>query len=141
MDEKEMTFGEYIKHKRKSRELTISEVADYIGATRSFLCDVENGRRTPLKNEKMELFARFLHLSEEETALLFDLASKNNRLVPYDIMDTFLSGQVGELARTALRLSKECNEPEAEWKQLIRQLEDKKAENVRKIREGTTTDD
>jgi len=49
--------------------------------------------------------------------------------VPYDIAEIFMHKEVGELARTALRLSKECNEPEAKWKQLIRELEATKTQN------------
>jgi len=130
MKEKYMQFGEYIKQKRKAKEFTITQVAEYIGVSRAFLCDVENKRRAPLDGEKMELLAELLNLSEEETALLFDLASQYNRNVPYDIADTFLHEEVGELARIALRLSKECNEPEAKWKQLIRELEKNKAKNT-----------
>jgi len=129
MKEKYMQFGEYIKQKRKSKEYTITQVAEHIGVSRAFLCDVENKRRAPLDGEKMELFAKYLSLSEEETALLFDLASQYNRNVPYDIADIFIHEEVGELARIALRLSKECTEPEAKWKQLIRELEKTKGES------------
>jgi transcriptional regulator with XRE-family HTH domain len=122
LNEKYLHFGEYIKKKRKERELTIVEVSDYIGMAKSQYSDIENQRRPPFDGEKMELFAEFLNLSEEETALLFDIASNENRYVPYDLQEIFMYKEVGELARTALRISKECSEPEAEWKRLIREL-------------------
>jgi hypothetical protein len=79
----------------------------------------------------------FLGKFKEETALLYDLASHEKRAVPHDIADTFIYEEVGELARCALRLSKECTEPEEEWKQLIRLLEANKAKGVKISKEGS----
>ena len=128
MKEQNMHFGEYIKMKRRKdpRELTITHVAEYIGVSRGYLCDVENLRKAPFDGEKMELLAKCLNLTEEETALMYDLASRYNRNVPHDLMDTFLHEEVGELARVAMRLSKGVDKPEAQWKQLIRELEAQK---------------
>ncbi len=129
MNDKYLHFNEYIKKKRKERELTISVVAKHIGMSLSHYCDIECRRRPPFDGEKMELFAELLNFTEEESALLFDLATNENRIVPYDIQEIFMHKEVGELARTALRISKGCNEPEAEWKRLIRELERNKAES------------
>ena len=137
MDERLMYFGDYIKLKRKNKEFTLTETAMHLGIQKSHYSEIENKRRAPFDGEKMELFAEYLNLSDDETAILFDLASKYNREVPYDIADIFMHGEVGEHARTALRLSKDCNIPEAEWKQLIRALEANKAEKKRGDADGS----
>ena len=128
MKERAIYFGDYIKDKRKnhSQEYTITQIAEYLGVSRAFYCDVENKRRAPFDGKKLEMLAQFLDLSEEDTATMFDLASHYKGNLPYDIQDTLLNGEVGELAQTALRLSKGCYEPEAKWKQLIRELEAEK---------------
>jgi transcriptional regulator with XRE-family HTH domain len=141
MEERYMQFGEYIKHKRKSKGLTLTEVAEHIGMLKSQFSDIENKRKAPFGEEKLKLFAEFIGLSEEETALLYDLAGQYKREVPHDIAGIFMHEEVGQYARTALRLSKECNVPEAEWKQLIRALEAKKAEKLRGDADGSKEDD
>lgn len=134
MKERYIYFGDYIKGKRKNhpKQFTITQVAEYLGVSRAFYCDVENKRRAPFDGKRMELLAEFLELSEEETDMLYDLASHYKGNLPYDIEETLLNEEVGELARVALRLSKGCDEPEAEWKRLIRELEANKAKNKRK---------
>ena len=136
--ERAIYFGDYVKSLRKKhpQEFTITQVAEHLGVSRAFYCDVENKRRAPFDGKKMEMLAEFLDLTEEETATLYDLASHYKGNLPYDIQDTLLNGTVGELAQTALRLSKGCAEPEASWKQLIRELEAKKAKNKRGNTDG-----
>ena len=40
-------FNNLIKEKRENKNLTQEEVAKAIGITRSYLCDIENGRYSP----------------------------------------------------------------------------------------------
>ena len=136
MKEEYMQFGEYIKTKRKKRELTVTQVSEHLGMSRSYYSEIENKIKPPFDEEKMELFAEFLDLSERETALLYDLASKYKGTVPSDIKDIFIHEEVGELARYALRLSKWSDKPEAKWKQLIRELEAEKRANNENARNG-----
>jgi transcriptional regulator with XRE-family HTH domain len=128
MNEEGLRFCDYIKDKRliSKEEYTITQLAKHLNVSRMFYCDVENGRRGPFAGEKLELLAELLHLSEEETAKMYDLAGQFKGNLPYDIQSTLMNDTVGGLALTALRLSKGCDEPEAEWKQLIRELENKR---------------
>jgi len=122
-----MYFGEYIRKKRLDdpRELTMKDVADHLGISISYMAAVENRRKAPFDGDRLESLAEFLKLSEDETALMFDLAGKENREVPYDLQDTFMYDEVGELARYALRQSKAGVIKEADWKAFIRQAEEK----------------
>ena len=120
-----MRFGDFIKRKRMGdpRELTLSDMAKELGISVSFLSDIENRRRRPFDPEKMEIFARFLNLTEEETARMYDLASYENGEVPWDIEDTLMYDEVGTLARFALRQTKAGNATEEDWKRFIREIE------------------
>ena len=133
MQVKRVRFGDFIKKKRQSdpRELTLSDMSKQLGISLSFLSDIENRRRRPFDSEKIKTFAEFLNLSEEETALMYDLASHENNEVPSDIEDIFMYDEVGDMARFALRQSKAGNATEEDWKRFIREIEANKARNER----------
>ena len=129
MKDKNMRFGDYIRKKRlaDSRELTQQDVADHLDISLSYMSAVEIGNKKPFDGDKLERLAEYLILSEEETALVFDLASRENRGVPYDIEDTLMYEEIGNLARYALRQSKAGFIKEEDWKTFIRQMEAKKS--------------
>ena len=126
--EKNMYFGEYIRKKRLSdeRELTMQDVADHLGISLSYMSAIENRHKPPFDGDKLESLAKFLQLSDDETAMMFDLAGRENREVPYDLQDTFMYDEVGDLARYALRQSKAGFIKEEDWKSFIREMEAKK---------------
>ena len=128
MKEKHMRFGDFIRKKRLDdpRELTQLKVAEHLGISLQYLSAIEIRRKAPPSGDKLELLARFLNLSEEDTALMFDLASRESREVPYDIEDTLMYEDVGDLIRYATRQSKAGFIEEADWKSFIRQMEEKK---------------
>ena len=96
MKEKNMRFGELIKSKRLKdpRELSLKDVSSVLNISLSFLSDIEQGRRKPFDDEKIERFCAFLGLTDEDKALLYDLAARERRAVPGDI-DPRYFGQQG----------------------------------------------
>jgi len=130
MDEKHIRFGEYIRRKRIAdpRELTMKDVADRLGIKKSYMSLVENSFKKPFDNEKLEILAEYLELTEEETETLYDLASREKNEVPHDIEETFADDEIGGLARYALRQSKKGVFKEEDWKRFIRETEAKKKE-------------
>ena len=68
------------------------------------------------------------HLSDEEKALMYDLAARKKRTVPSDIEDVMMYSESGSLARMALRMTNAGIAKEEDWKEFIRQLERKKQE-------------
>lgn len=82
-----MRFGDYIKKKRMydPREITLSQMSKQLGISLSYLSDIENKRKRPFEAEKIEIFADFLGLSEDERTRMYDLASRENGEVPSDI--------------------------------------------------------
>ena len=128
MKEKYIRFGDFIKNKRINHpdELTLKEVSKMLGISLSFLSDVENNRRKPFDRDKIDLFAEKLGLSEEDKAIMFDLAARDRKEVPSDIEDIMMYGEIGEMARLALRKSNAGEISEEDWKQFIRKMEKKK---------------
>ena len=129
MQEKRIRFGDFIRQirLRDSRELRQTDVANELGLSLSFYSEIENRRKRPFDPEKIEIFAELFNLSEERKALMYDLASRENREVPADIEDIFMYEEIGDLARVALRQSKAGDITEADWKRLIREGEANKA--------------
>lgn len=128
--EKFIRFGDFIKRKRQEHpdELTLKEVSKMLGISLSFLSDVENNRRKPFDKEKIELFAEKLGLTVDEKALMYDLAARDRGEVPSDIEDIMMYGEIGDMARLALRQSNAGKISEDDWKQFIRDMERKNRE-------------
>ena len=138
MKEINMRFGEYMRKKRLAdpRELAMQDVADHLGVSISYISAMETRRKDPFDGDKLGEWAKFLNLSEEETALMYDLAGRETREVPYDIQDTFMYEGVGEMARYALRQSKAGFIKEEDWKALIRKAEEEKNKRQGGIEDG-----
>jgi len=128
MKEKFMRFGDYIRKKRLAdpRELTMEDVAQYLGYTPQYISLIENNNKRPFEGEKLQKLAEFLYLTEEESAFMFDLAGRESREVPYDIEDTLMYEEVGDLIRYAARQTKAGYIKEEAWKTFIRQQEEEK---------------
>jgi transcriptional regulator with XRE-family HTH domain len=128
MKDKHIHYGDFIRKKRLAdpRELTQQDVADHLDISLSYMNEVENGRKKPLDGEKNEKLALFLNLSDEDAAFLFDIASRENREIPFDIEDTLMYEDVGDLIRYAARQSKAGFIQEEDWKTFIREMEEKK---------------
>lgn len=62
MREENMTFGQYIRSKRKasSKGLTLRDVAKKLGISLTMYCDIERNRRSPNEDFDYEGLARML---------------------------------------------------------------------------------
>lgn len=128
MNDRFLRFGEFIKKKRlaDSRELTLKDVADRLGISLTLLSDIEQGRRKPFGSDKIEMFCKYLGLSEEELELMYDLAAKETRGIPLDIDETLMYTDSGNIARRLLRMTNAGIIKEDDWREFIRQAEEKK---------------
>ena len=128
MREENMRFGQFIRAKRLAdrRELTQKDVADRLGISLTLLSDIEKGRRKPFDSEKIEAFCEFLELSDSDRSRMYDLAARETGEVPSDIDDTFMYSDIGDMARHALRLSNAGVIREEDWRDFIRQIEEKR---------------
>lgn len=126
MKDKNMRFGAYIKSKRQKdlRELTLKDMSQELGISLSMLSDIEQGRRKPFDSEKIEKFCEFLHLTDEDKALMYDLAARETGDIPSDLDDIMMHSEVGNIARRALRMTNAGMVSEEDWKQFIRKIEE-----------------
>ena len=128
MKEENMRFGQFVKAKRLAdpRELTQKDVADKLGISLTLLSDIEKGRRKPFDSDKIDTFCEYLGLSEEDRSRMYDLAARETGGVPSDIDDTLMYSNIGDMARRMLRLSNAGIIEEDDWREFIRQIEEKK---------------
>lgn len=132
MREENMRFGEFIKAKRlqDERELTLKDIAKELGLSLSMLSDIEQGRRKPFDDARIEKFCEILHLTEEEKGRMYDLAAREKSKIPGDIEDTMMYSDIGDMARYALRMSNAGVADEEDWKKFIRDLEKKRGSKL-----------
>ena len=130
MREKNMRYGQFLRSKRigDGRELTLKDIAEELGVSVSFVSDVEQGRRKPYDEAKTQKLIEFLKLSEDEVALMYDLAAKENSKIPRDLDDIMMYTEAGEMARFALRMTKKGVINDDDWKQFIRYIKVKETE-------------
>ncbi len=126
-----MRYGQFLRFKRisDSRELTLKDIAEALGVSVSFVSDVEQGRRKPFDEEKTEKLIEFLELTEEDIALMYDLAARENSKIPKDLDDIMMYSEAGEMARFALRMTKKGIADENDWRRFIHYIKTKEAKD------------
>lgn len=95
-----MTFGSYLKMLREKKGLRQSDLANVLGVSTVYICDIEKGRRYPPEFSKLTLIAKELALTPEETSGFYDLAGAARDGVAPDIME-YLNANPD--AQTAIR--------------------------------------
>ena len=130
MKDENMTFGQFIRSKRlqSGKELTLREMGEQLGISLTMYSEMEQGRKNPGEFFDYEKVAELLELTDQEKALMYDLAARQKRTVPSDIEDVMMYSESGSLARMALRMTNAGIAKEEDWKEFIRQLERKKQE-------------
>lgn len=119
-------FGKFIEQKRKALGMTLRGLAAELEIAPAFMSDIEKGHRYPPNRDKLYDMAKILHLSEEDTNTMFDLAAgeRDNTVSP-DLPEYIMGN---EKARTALRMARDNNASEATWQKVIEMLEQEEKE-------------
>ena len=122
--EKIETFGEFIKEKRMSvtPKITLKNMAAKMDMSLTLLSDIENGRKNPFGSQKIERFCEIMKLNDDDKVKMYDLAAREKNAVPEDITEKIMYTDIGDLAREALRKSKEGANTVEAWKRLIQEL-------------------
>ena len=96
-----------------------------------YLSNLENDRMPAPKDDVVSSIARQLHLTEADTAMLYDLAAKakNSTVVSQDLPDYIMER---DIVRIALRTAKDVDATDEEWQEFIASLEARR----RKKQEG-----
>ena len=80
-----MTFGSYLREMRELKKLRQADLAEEIGVSTVYVCDIERDRRYPPELDKLRVWILQLGLSADEEAKLFDLAGDARETTPPDI--------------------------------------------------------
>jgi len=118
------TLGEYLSAKRREKEITSLQVAETVKISPGYYCDIEKNRKNPSDLGLLACIAKAIYLSDEETAVLYDLAGKARSEAPPDLPAYINENQV---VRVALRLAKEKGSAD-DWHDFIRHLESRQPE-------------
>jgi len=123
MSKQYQNFGEFIQEKRTERQMTLRKFTGLIGFSSPFWSDVEKDRRNPPEIDKLQLIARILNLSDEETAQMHDLAGKKRNSVAPDLPDYIMER---DYVAAALRTARDLDAGEEEWNVFIEELKKRK---------------
>lgn len=98
----DITFGEFIVTKRKARDMRACQLAEYLGISSVYMCDIEKGRKCAVSKQFLETLAATLMLTEEETDLLYDLAAFAQKTISADLPEYVMGHKAVRIAiRTA----------------------------------------
>ena len=123
MNKQYENFGEFVQEKREEKQITLRKFADAMDLSAPFGSDVEKGRRNPPEIDKLQLIARTLNLTDEENAMMLDLAGKKRNSVAPDLPDYIM--ERGYVA-AALRTARDLDAGEEEWNEFIEELRKRK---------------
>jgi len=135
-------FSGFIKNIRLNdeRHLRQSDVAEKLEMSLSFYSEIEKGYRRPLNAIEMEIFAELFNLTNDEKAMMYDLASRETNKIPVDL-EYIMDDENGKWARVALRKAKEVNADEKMWKKFIWDLEKKQTQDQQGGEENDNDED
>lgn len=117
MDSK-MTFGSFLIKKRMEQELSARQIANTLGISAVYVCDIEKDRR-PAPADMLKNLPRILQLSETETNLMHDLAAKSRNSVSADLPEYIMEK---DIVRAALRTAKKHNVTDKQWEDFIKRI-------------------
>lgn len=114
-----ITFGDYLREKRKERHFTIKTLARLIRKSTSYISQLESGIRPAPQSKTLEEISNALALNDFEKKQLYNLADKSRKTLSNDLMDYI---NTHEEVKETLLVSKECDIPEEEWQQFLNDL-------------------
>ncbi len=119
----EMTFGEYIRERRKGDchddYMSLRMLAAKCGLSPVHLSNIENDRRPAPAKEHLERIADALRLDKMEQETFYELAAKSKDSVAEDLPDYIKANNV---VRAALRTAKDVDATDEEWQEFIEKL-------------------
>ncbi len=71
-------FGEFLVQRRLKSDISAKWLAEALGISQVYMCDIEKGRRR-MSDEMLKRLSELLLLSEEERYEMYDLAAKSYR--------------------------------------------------------------
>jgi len=119
MIENNMTFGKFIVIKRKEQNIPAKQLANTLGISPVYMCEIEKDRKSAVSKEFLEILAKSLQLTESETELMYDLAAFAQKSISADLPDYIMEHKI---VRTAIRTAKKNDISEEKWDNFISQI-------------------
>jgi transcriptional regulator with XRE-family HTH domain len=122
MEVSKMLFGDYIREKRKERNLTLLEIAEAMNPkiTPVYLSDIEKNRRNPPEKAMLDQFSTILRLTDSEHHEMMDLAGAARNQVSPDLQSYIMDTPE---ARVALRKARDQGQSGIFWKTVTDKLD------------------
>ena len=119
-----LTFGEYVREKRKESLLSQREFAARIGVSPVYVSYFESGERNAPKRDRLMKIAEVLNLNEQEKQKLLFLAvqQRYKQNIPNELAVYI---QDNEYAKDTLRLAQECQITDEDWRFFIKYISNK----------------
>jgi len=117
------SFGEFLHTKRLEKGLSYRDLAKVIDVTAPYISDIEKGRRNAPVMDKLIKLSNFFCLSEEEEAIMFDLAGKVKDDLPPDLPN-YIKGNTELVA--ALRTARDLGASDEDWQKFVSELKERK---------------
>lgn len=105
LDQK-FAFGEYLRVLRKSKKISVRELAKQVSKTPTYISDIEKGNNRPPDENLLNSIIVALNLGDDTSQVknkLFDLAAKERGVVSADIADFIMRD---DDVRNVIRLAK-----------------------------------
>ena len=118
-----LNFGDFLQKKRMERQITLRKMAELLGISAPYLTDIEKDRRNPPEMESLEQISKVLNLSEDERAVMFDLAGKKRNAVAPDLPEYIIER---DYVAAALRTARDLDASEADWLRFVEELKNRK---------------
>ena len=123
----EMDFGEYVKALRIAEDRSLRKTEIAIGVTPQFFSDIENRKRSVFTPERLDSLKKYLHLSDEQTDILYNKAAEARKTrcaaVPQDFSGYIVDR---EYVMAALRTAKSLDADRNDWQQFVDDLKRRK---------------
>lgn len=114
----EENFGSYFQSIRKSKNITQTEVANYVKRKKMTISLIENNKNEPPSGELLKNMIESLSLDDENIiSKLYLLASKQRKMIPSDIEAYFFSNE--EIYNSIVRGMKN-NKKNEDWEKIFR---------------------
>jgi transcriptional regulator with XRE-family HTH domain len=114
-------FGDFVSAKRREREITAVQMAETLGLSPGYYCDIEKNRSNPPDKATLIKLIETLRLSVEDIHTFYDLAGKARSEAPPDLPEYINTHQV---VRVALRLAKDKGSAD-DWHRFIYNIENR----------------
>lgn len=96
-------FWRIYLYKKKGPRYHAKKIAEVLGFTTVYICDIEKSRRYPPTKGDMLSKAAILRLDDDDLSVFYDLAGRDKGCVSPDLSEYIMSS---EIIRSALRTAK-----------------------------------